>query len=365
MREIAFQYPQAAWIAVLACLIFFLQHHLKKDRTKRLHTYTSSKLMSKLIFERSNLIDLMKRIAWVVIWILACLALMGPEGNIRYLPTGQSGKKSSQSQQTHEVIFLVDTSASMSVPDGPHGMTRLEEAKEIMQDIVSQLQGVSLAVYAFTSELTPLVPTTLDYLFTRIMLRELQINEGDVGGTLFVPVLEQLKDKILSDPSAYAHTIILFSDGEDNQVFKSQTPSTDDMQTVLKAMKPLESSQLNFYTVGLGQLKPSIIPKVTTKDGKVVESKLEPILLKKIAEEGKGKYYPANEWNTWELSSTLARLIDQKALQEKNTEGGSRKVIAVSQGEKIVDLYFQIPLGIAILLLLAGLYWPDSSRTNS
>ncbi len=91
-------------------------------------------------------------------------------------------------------------------------------------------------MYAFTSELTSLVPPTLDYLFARIMLGELHINEGDVGGTLFAPVLEQLKNKILQDKSAYAHTIILFSDGEDNDVYKNQTPSKKNMQMILDAM---------------------------------------------------------------------------------------------------------------------------------
>ncbi len=140
MREIAFQYPQAAWILTLVCLIIFLQIFLKNNRIKRLQAYASTRILPGLIIERSTLVNLLQRIAWAAIWILACLALMGPEGNIHYLPTDQSTQESNHSDQTRELIFLVDTSASMSVPDGSHGQTRLDEAKEIMQNIVSQLQ---------------------------------------------------------------------------------------------------------------------------------------------------------------------------------------------------------------------------------
>ncbi len=115
---------------------------------------------------------------------------------------------------------------------------------------------------------------------------------------------------------------------------------------------------LKVYTVGLGQLKSGIIPKVTTEDGKSVESRLEPEILKKIAEANHGKYYAAYEWNVWELASELAKSVDQRTFQKAVVEV-SRKVLSVSQDEKIADLYFQIPLGLAILLLIAGLYWPD------
>lgn len=356
MRDITFQQPQAIWIMLVVFLIIFLQLFLQRDRTKRLQAYTSPQLLPYLIVERSKFLNLLKRIAWAALWVLACFALMGPQGNIRYLPTGQSTKQLNQSEQTHEVIFLVDTSGSMSVPDGSHGQTRLEEAKEIMQDTVSQLQGVSLAVYAFTSDLTPVVPPTLDYLFTRIMLRELHINEGDIGGTLFIPVMEKLKSKVLFDPLAYAYTIILLSDGEDNDLYNGKPSFQKKMQSILDAMPSSETFPLKFYTIGLGQLKPSAIPKVTTEEGKPVASKLEPELLKKIAEQGKGEYYAASEWNNWELASTIAKEVKKTAVQRNTETQSSRKVMSVSQEEKIADQYFQIPLGLAILLLLAGCY---------
>jgi Ca-activated chloride channel family protein len=365
MREIVFEYPQAVWIMIGVFFIFCLQFYKERNRLKRLQNYASTKLLPYLIVDRSKLINLLKRIAWVIVWILACLALMGPEGNIRYIPLNQSNQASIASDQTHEVIFLVDTSGSMSVPDGSNSQTRLEEAKEIMQDIVTQLQGVNLSVYAFTSELTPVVPPTLDYLFVHIMLRGLHINEGDIGGTLFAQVLEKLKDKILSVPTAYAHTIILFSDGEDNEVYRNRAVSKEKIKSILAAIPKSANFPITFYTVGLGRLKPSLIPKVTTESGKPVESQLEPEILKKIAEASDGKYFTADEWNTWELASALAKEVAQIYTRENGHAKSSRKVKSVSQDEKIADRYFQIPLGFAILLLLLGLFWPDIRKSKN
>lgn len=363
MRDIVFQAPQNGWLLLLALLIIWFNWFLNRDQLKRFQQYVSSKFFPYLSHTYSRGTHLFKMIAWPSIWILACLALMEPEGNRRYLPTlSQTLGLIDHTDQTHAVLFLVDTSASMNVLDGAHGQSRLEEAKEVIQNTIRQLQGVSIALYAFTSELTPVVPQTLDYLFAQIMLRELHINEGNVGGTLFQPVMQALNEKIIADPLAHAYSIFLFSDGQDNSIFKTSPPSQANMQEILVDLPSSDTTSIHFYTVGVGQLTPRIVPKVTTKEGKEVTSQLEPELLKKIAEKGNGEYFAASEWNNWDLSSALANKIKASIISQGSSITPSRKVKPIQQEEEIADLYFQIPLGVAILLLLACLYLPPMNK---
>ena len=85
---------------------------------------------------------------------------------------------------------MLDTSASMSVEDTRQKNTRLEVAKEIIDEMVQKLDGQNVALYSFTSALTPIVPLTLDYLFTRLMLQDVHLNYGEVAGTDLFESLE-------------------------------------------------------------------------------------------------------------------------------------------------------------------------------
>lgn len=320
MRDLVFEFPQAAYLLLLFFAIIGLQLLLHYDRQRRVQIYAASNLLPYLLIPRSNLISFFKIGGWGLVWILACLALMSPEGNVRYLPiTNLSTKNIETAANTHQVIFLVDTSASMSVPDGSNGQTRLSEAKEIMQDIMSQLKGSNVSVDAFTSVLTAVVPPTLDYLFTRLMINELHVDEGDVGGTRFAPVLEDFEKKALADATSYTSTVFVFSDGGDNEMYASNPPSEKALESILNALPNPETLLLKIYTIGLGRPSPSLIPKVTTADGKPVSSQLQPELLEKLAERGKGEYFAAYQWNNWELAAKLINVIEQ-AKEENRLE---------------------------------------------
>ena len=71
----------------------------------------------------------------------------------------------------------------MAVVDTRVGESRLDYAKEIIDELVSQLDGEEVALYSLTSEMTLLVPPTNDYLYLRLMLHQVGYNEGDVYGT--------------------------------------------------------------------------------------------------------------------------------------------------------------------------------------
>jgi Ca-activated chloride channel family protein len=210
----------------------------------------------------------------------------------------------------------------MKVAPSTEGQSRLDTAKMVMQDILQGLQGQTVSLYAFTSELTPIVPPTLDYLFTRLAIKNLHIDEGGVGGTRFGPVLTELKKEAFPDP---------------------------------------KQTHLHLLTVGIGSLEAEPIPNVTFKD-KPVLSKLEPEILKELASRERGQYLMANSGNSWDLAQKILSEIKNNRLSDSAEMQSERKVAAIQQQDFIFDLYYQIPIGIALFFYLLNLLLPDVYR---
>lgn len=354
--EVYFNFPQAAYLLLLLIPFIILQLLLIKYRKKRLHAYASSKTLSRLLIPRSFLLTLTKIGGWIAIWTLACLALMEPFGNIRSSTQKTSEDKQKTFYAPHEVIFLVDTSASMGVPDGVDGNTRLEEAKIILEDIMRQLNGQMVSLYPFTSELSSLVPPTLDYLFVRLSMKELHIDEGDVGGTRFAPILADLQKEAFPNPSPKRYSVIMLSDGGDTQL-ESLTGEAQkgEQQKILNALSRPEGLHLKLFTIGIGSSQPTPIPHVS-ESGKPVLSKLEPAILQKLALKNRGKYFNASEWTSWDLAVEIKREMGEDPLITSQ-EFADRGLI--QQDSLLVDWYFQIPLALALLFYLFNLSIPD------
>lgn len=357
--DVYFNFSQASYLLLLVIPLAILQLLLIGYRKKRLHAYAPSKTLSRLMIPRSFILTLTKMGGWILVWTLACLAFMEPYGNIRSSAQNKSAEKQKAFFAPHEVIFLVDTSASMGVPDGVDGNTRLEEAKIIMEDLMRQLNGQMVSLYAFTSELSSVVPPTLDYLFARLSMKELHIDEGDVGGTRFAPILASLQKEAFPEPSPKRYSVIMLSDGGDTQL-ESLTgeEKKQEEQNILNSLSHPEGLHLKLFTIGIGSSKPTPIPHVS-EAGNPVLSKLEPSILRDLALQNGGKYENASESTSWDLAVEIKREMGEDPLitSQEFSEGGSLK-----QDSILVDWYFQIPLALALLVYLFNLSIPDVKK---
>ena len=362
MKEnILFHFPLVGWFITLLIPFFLGQFALSRYRRRMKQEYASLSLLSHLLIDRSPLLKNTKMVGWAIIWILLCLSAMSPYGNLRYSDESTNTFLNEHSYPK-EILFLVDTSASMGVPDGNNHQTRLETAKVIMEDLIRRMNGQTISVYAFTSELTSIVPPTVDYLFTRLAINNLHINEGDIGGTLFEPVLNNLKERLFSKPSRKQITILMFTDGGDTQLEQlSGNDLKKEEEKILNALPNPMTAHFNLFTIGLGSLKGQPIPRVNF-NGKEVLSKLEPLILQRLSHRERGKYYMAEQWNSWDLAGELMNQIEQSALDQSQEQSKERRVMAVKQEELITDRYFQIPLGIALLFYFLNLLLPDVRR---
>lgn len=359
-----FYHPEFGLFIFLLIPFLFTQFLLAYHRNKVLSTYTSTKLLSHLLMPRSHLLRWTKGIMWAMIWILICLALMQPYGNVRYPSlSNQSPSKTVTAQIIpREIIFLIDTSASMAIQDESEEQTRLEIAKEISKDVISQLQGQAISLFAFTSQLTNVVPPTLDYLFFRLSLGDLHINQGDIGGTAFAPILTALREESFPEKSEKHYTILLLSDGGDTQLENSSQANRKKIEdSILNALPDPNAFHLQLFAVGIGSLKPQKIPKVTY-EGKPVFSQLQPDILKQLAHRGRGNYYQAENWTSWDLAQELiVRMNENKGFHSQKSQE-SQKTLNEGSEEMIVDDYYQIPLGLALLFYWLNLILPDVRR---
>lgn len=266
-------------------------------------------------------------------WVLGVLALMEPLGNESYPKALQGTVR--ETKTPIELFFLVDVSQSMAVQDVRSSENRLKKAVEVADALAKELSSDPIALYAFTSKAIAVVPLTYDGIFVRLMLRELVLNQGDATGTLIGNALLELKKGGLSQYPKAPKAVILFSDGGDNL---GEEAELNKVATELK---------VPIFAIGIGSLEGGIVPGVL-QGGKQVTSPLEEKLLKGIADASGGKYISASESD---IASRIAQGLSPYRL--KVPEAG---LLQFSQG--YYKPYFQIPLGIAIVLFLIFAFLP-------
>lgn len=361
---ILFYFPYLSFVFLFLIPLLAGQFFLWKHRKKQLLNYTSPLFLSHLLVSRSNRFYLAKTVGWSLIWIFACLALMGPFKNKALsIPPSFSPPSSVLKYLSHETIFLIDTSASMGVLDSSRGISRLDEAKKIVEDVISQLKGQTVSLYTFTSQLNPLVPSTSDYLFARLMTRFLQINEGEGEGTDFFNSLSSFQNKVFKNPSSKIYTLIFLSDGGDNKWEEADRENRPQIeQKILNSLFLSQPFSFQFFAVGLGDLKPEVIPNVSLK-GKAVKSALNPFLLKAMADHLKGVYYQANQWSSWDLAHAIIEKMGKDPLIKGEEEKKYRNDNQLQLLENLTsDLYFQIPLSCALIFYILNLALPDVEK---
>jgi len=283
---------------------------------------------------RSQHLHRLRVVLLCLAWLFAVIALMGPQGNA-YYPEETQIKVG-----TREVIFLIDVSDSMSVVDTRMGQSRLNHAKEVAQDLAMLLAGRDLSLYTFTSELTPQVPQTMDVLFTRLMIDRLEVNDGGVPGTDFLVTLEQLKETI-GDKSL---AVILLSDGGDTEWESLSGPQKQ--KRIDNIAQVFKDTNVKLITVGTGSKEPITISNLKYQ-GEPVTTELHPQFLEAL-----GPYFEANEKTTTGLSKEIIHLLDREA-----------KEAVTGWGTGIVyKQYFQVPLFLSLLCLLAALYCPETRK---
>ncbi|MBA2727808.1 MAG: VWA domain-containing protein, partial [Parachlamydiaceae bacterium] len=291
--DLHYLFPSAIYLAPLILLFIFAFWRLFNYLQRRIAETDFA-----MIILRSNLLFILNAILFSIAWLLIVAAFMQPVGNGHY-PEGAAAKpKLNQPLQlrlkAHDVIILLDASASMAIKDARQGKSRLEYAKSIADEIVSNLTGEAVSLYAFTAMPIELSPPTMDDLYVRFMLVEIGINEGGLAGTDIVETLSSIRKKYFSKPSTKLKTVIMLTDGGDTNIdalpLEGRSKAIEALTSLLSDAK---EQHLRVFTIGVGSLQGGIVPDIVYA-GKPVQSKLEESLLRQIANKGRGSYYASN-----------------------------------------------------------------------
>lgn len=351
-RDINFSNPKAAILMLAAFLLILLFQYAFLMRKRAADRFAPPELLAKMADLRPKGETLIRCLAFLLSWIFACLALMGPQGNAHY---SSSVEGLSQEAFNQNILFLIDTSESMSVKDTRTKETRLSAAKEIADQIAKRLVGYNLMLISLTTEAYPVVPLTLDNLYFRLVLKQLNFNEGEAPqGTDFFKIFSNLKNVYDVDPKSHYQILIVLSDGEDLQLDElSADMRQRRINEIASFVSPKNFPHLKVFTIGMGSETGGEVPGVIFQGRKVI-SKLNTTLLKAISRAGGGEFYAANNDTSEELANQIVTEIKEreKKLQKeplRGVEGGALLTY---------DEYFQIPLLLSLIALTIAFFYP-------
>lgn len=237
-----------------------------------------------------------------------------------------------------DLVFSFDLSRSMLTGDVPPN--RLENSKRIAQDLLPKLAGNRIGVTAFAGRGFQVIPLTADIDAASLFIQELSPDMIDLQGTDLEDAIRQSVG--LFEKEALTHkAIVLVTDGEDLE------------NSPLEAVKAAREKGIMIFTLGVGTPSGERVPVLSENgqvagyledNGKTVVSRLDEKLLRQIAQESGGEYYPASQDGVASLYNRLEQI-------EKNRYGQNPYEWMEPQYQ-----WFLLP---GILLLFIAFFLPD------
>lgn len=227
-----------------------------------------------------------------------------------------------------DVIIAMDVSRSMLATDV--APTRLQRAKLLAEDLVSELGGDRLGLVAFAGSAFLQAPLTLDHGAVLAAVDELDTDLIPKGGTNLAAAIRTCEEAF-GKAEGFSRAIVIISDGEELDA------------DGLAAAKQAAANGVRIFTVGVGSEEGSEIPLgpgefVRDASGKIVQSRLDAARMKQIAEVTGGFYLPLDD----SAARRLATAGIGKMQEVEMSASTSRRPIE----------RFQWPLAAAIALLV-------------
>ena len=321
--------------ALVAAVSLFLWWALKRKKTL-LERFAQQHLVSQITPSLDIRKNVWKNILLIAVLALSVLALMRPQWGFKWQDVKREGL---------DIIIAIDVSKSMLTQDVKPN--RLERSKLAVKDLLKKLNGDRLGLVAFAGTAFLTCPLTTDYNGFLLALEDLSPNTIPRGGTALAAAIRESMKSYENVPSQYK-AIILITDGENLE------------SEPVEAAKEAKARGIKIYTIGIGTKEGELIRFVNDageeefvkdKNGNYVKSRLNEDLLQQIASITDGVYVRASG-----AEFGLDYIYDNRLAQLKKREFKSER-------EKRYDDRFQIPLGIAALLLVIETCWGVRKRT--
>jgi Ca-activated chloride channel homolog len=332
-----FAHPHWLWALLIPVLIVW-QAYRYVPRHLRLQEFADAHLLPHLLINSSavpttkthRFFSFLKteETLWAVLWCLGILALAGPRWDY----------EEQEVLRPHaRLMILLDLSESMRVQDLPQ--SRLEQAKQEIEDVVSKPHEIDIGLMVFAGFPHLVTPLSDDYKNLTAFLNELfidDVKQYSIQGTRLALALEEAKRWLTGSMTSTMPQVLLISDGDFEEA---------DVQNSLTVIK---TSHFLLHTLGVGTPEGNFVP-VDDKDsawlkdakGNTVISRLNESYLQQLATAGQGIYRHA-DYRSEDTSALLAEV--KHRLEEVNPE---EKAL-----QKLWHERFYLLVGVMMILIL-------------
>lgn len=291
--------------------------------------------MERLVNHLSPARRRLKRVLFGAGLFLMILAWAGPQFGAKLVEVKRQGV---------DIMIALDVSRSMLAEDVTP--SRLQRAQQELTALVDQLHGDRVGVVAFAGSAQVVCPLTTDYSAAKMFLNYLTPDSVPFPGTSLGGAVRQAVGSFTRGGEGF-RVLVLLTDGEDHN---SQPEA---------AAAEAKAAGVRILTIGIGTPGGEPIPErdangqikgyVKDRQGKTVVSRLDEVLLKRMAESTGGAYLPAHQGGI--EADQVARLIDQM----------KKRDISAGEYGALEDRY-QYLLALGILFLLAAFWLPARRR---
>ncbi|MCX7874795.1 MAG: VWA domain-containing protein [Melioribacteraceae bacterium] len=274
---IRFENPEILYLLLVIPFLVLLYLLNRKKQKEVLNVFISENLQKEIIPEKNNFKEMLK---FIILMIALTFTIVG-------VANPRIGTKIEEAKQVGiDVYILLDVSRSMAAEDIKPN--RLEKAKFEISKLMQRLNGDRIGLIVFAGQAFIQFPLTSDYSAANLFLNAVDFNTVPQPGTNIGDALDlALRSFKYEDPTNKA--IVIITDGEDHE------------GNIDEPLKEANSKNVSIYAIGLGSTAGTPIP-IYNEDGvqigykkdnqgEIVLTKLDEETLKKITEQGNGKYY--------------------------------------------------------------------------
>ena len=319
------------WLLLPVIIGFFIWAYQR--RKAALARFAALELIAKLTPSSDLSRQVVKWTMFCLFFSLLVIALVRPRFGVKMEMVQRKGI---------DLIVALDISESMLAEDITPN--RIDLAKHEVAKLIDLLKGDRIGLVVFAGESFVQCPLTLDYGAAKMFLDAVTTGWVERQGTALAEAIASATEAFRSQSRKHK-VLVLISDGEDQE------------GDAAAAAKKAADEGIIIYTIGVGSESGVPIPMkksggnvVYKKDrsGNLVMTRLNSVMLEKIAIEGKGHYFHAGS------NLELSRIIGEIASMEKKDLGASK---ITTYEER-----YQIPLLLALLLLLIEFFIPERIR---
>ena len=327
-----FAYPGYLFLLFFVLFLAGFYIFVFRQKMKLLSIFGDLKLVEKLLNPEEIKQQKVKSFLLVLAFLFLVLGLSGPQFGAKMTEIKRHGV---------DVIIAIDCSASMLAEDMKPN--RIEKAQRELVALIDRLESDRVGIIAFAGTAFLQCPLTLDYNAAKMFLNIIDTNLIPQPGTAIGSAI-RLAIKSFPRMERKYKVLVLLTDGEDHK--------SDPLGAVNEAKK----EGIRIFTIGFanpdGDLIPlrdaqgNLVDYKKDKQGQTVLSKMDAMLLQKIALETGGKYYHSTGGEI-----ELDRIHEEISGMEKK-----------ELGSRLLSLYedrFQYFIFIAIILLIVEFLLPE------